>query len=54
MKVLAEFLAHLFFLLCQVQFQLKLNSGEENEMLIPKNVIVATGSRPSTLPGLRN
>ncbi|WLR43871.1 dihydrolipoyl dehydrogenase [Bacillus carboniphilus] len=27
-------------------------SGEENEMLIPKNVIVATGSRPRTLKGL--
>ncbi|MDQ0269376.1 dihydrolipoyl dehydrogenase [Cytobacillus purgationiresistens] len=30
----------------------ELNSGEENEMLIPKNVIIATGSRPRTLPGL--
>lgn len=30
----------------------ELKSGEENEMLIPKNVIVATGSRPRTLPGL--
>ncbi|MGV2938304.1 dihydrolipoyl dehydrogenase [Mesobacillus sp. LC4] len=30
----------------------EMNSGEENEMLIPKNVIVATGSRPRTLPGL--
>ncbi|WP_417899691.1 dihydrolipoyl dehydrogenase [Bacillus haimaensis] len=27
-------------------------NGEENEMLIPKNVIVATGSRPRSLPGL--
>lgn len=27
-------------------------SGEENEMLIPKNVIIATGSRPRSLPGL--
>lgn len=27
-------------------------NGDENEMLIPKNVIVATGSRPRTLPGL--
>ncbi|MCR2820336.1 dihydrolipoyl dehydrogenase [Lederbergia panacisoli] len=26
--------------------------GTENEMLIPKNVIIATGSRPSTLPNL--
>lgn len=26
--------------------------GSENEMLIPKNVIIATGSRPRTLPGL--
>lgn len=30
----------------------ELVSGEENEMLIPQNVIVATGSRPRTLPGL--
>jgi dihydrolipoamide dehydrogenase len=30
----------------------ELKSGEENPMLIPKNVIVATGSRPRTLPGL--
>ncbi len=27
-------------------------NGEENEMLIPKNVIIATGSSPRTLPGL--
>lgn len=26
--------------------------GEENEMLIPKNVLISTGSRPRTLPGL--
>ena len=32
----------------------EMNNGEENEMLIPKNVIIATGSRPRTLPGLRN
>ncbi|MBI0576261.1 dihydrolipoyl dehydrogenase [Neobacillus cucumis] len=30
----------------------EMNNGEENEMLIPKNVIVATGSRPRTLQGL--
>jgi dihydrolipoamide dehydrogenase len=30
----------------------EMNNGEENEMLIPKNVIVATGSRPRTLLGL--
>ncbi|OIK11720.1 dihydrolipoyl dehydrogenase [Bacillus sp. MUM 116] len=30
----------------------EMNNGEENEMLIPKNVIIATGSRPKTLPGL--
>ncbi|MEH7886861.1 dihydrolipoyl dehydrogenase [Bacillus sp. JJ1609] len=30
----------------------EMNSGEENEMLLPKNVIVATGSRPRTLHGL--
>lgn len=28
------------------------NNGEENEMLLPKNVIIATGSKPRTLPGL--
>ncbi|MBM7701603.1 dihydrolipoyl dehydrogenase [Metabacillus iocasae] len=31
----------------------ELNSGEENEMLIPKNVLIATGSRPRTLPGIK-
>jgi len=30
----------------------EMNNGEENEILIPKNVIVATGSRPRALPGL--
>ncbi|WP_071460070.1 dihydrolipoyl dehydrogenase [Bacillus massilinigeriensis] len=30
----------------------EMNNREENEMLIPKNVIVATGSRPRSLPGL--
>jgi dihydrolipoamide dehydrogenase len=30
----------------------EMNDGSENEMLIPKNVIVATGSRPRSLPGL--
>lgn len=30
----------------------EMNNGDENEMLIPKNVIIATGSRPRTLPGL--
>ena len=30
----------------------EMNNGEENEMLIPKNVIIATGSRPNTLPGI--
>ncbi|MBM7651548.1 dihydrolipoyl dehydrogenase [Neobacillus cucumis] len=30
----------------------EMNNGTENEMLIPKNVIVSTGSRPRTLPGL--
>ncbi|MGG3470903.1 dihydrolipoyl dehydrogenase [Neobacillus pocheonensis] len=30
----------------------EMNNGTENEMLIPKNVILATGSRPRTLPGL--
>lgn len=27
-------------------------NGDENTMLIPKNVLIATGSRPRTLPGL--
>lgn len=30
----------------------EMNDGSENEMLIPKNVVIATGSRPRTLPGL--
>ncbi|WP_075982242.1 dihydrolipoyl dehydrogenase [Bacillus massilinigeriensis] len=30
----------------------EMNNGSENEMLIPKNLIIATGSRPRTLPGL--
>ncbi|MFS0781011.1 dihydrolipoyl dehydrogenase [Bacillus sp. 1P06AnD] len=30
----------------------EMNDGSENEMLIPKNVIIATGSRPRSLPGL--
>ncbi|WP_411953395.1 dihydrolipoyl dehydrogenase [Alkalibacillus sp. S2W] len=30
----------------------EMNNGEENDMIIPKNVIVATGSKPKTLPGL--
>ncbi|MDG4655620.1 dihydrolipoyl dehydrogenase [Ectobacillus antri] len=30
----------------------EMNNGSENEMLIPKNVIIATGSRPKSLPGL--
>ena len=30
----------------------EMNNGAENEMLIPKNVIVATGSRPNTLAGI--
>jgi dihydrolipoamide dehydrogenase len=30
----------------------EMNDGSENEMLVPKNVIIATGSRPRTLPGL--
>lgn len=28
------------------------NDGSENELLVPKNVIIATGSKPRTLPGL--
>ncbi|MDV2580930.1 dihydrolipoyl dehydrogenase [Alkalibacillus haloalkaliphilus] len=30
----------------------EMNNGEENEMIVPKNVIVATGSKPKILPGL--
>ncbi|SDJ65120.1 dihydrolipoyl dehydrogenase [Sediminibacillus albus] len=30
----------------------EMNNGEENEMLVPKNVLIATGSKPRTLPGL--
>ncbi|MCD5323494.1 MULTISPECIES: dihydrolipoyl dehydrogenase [Pontibacillus] len=30
----------------------EMNNGDENQMLIPKNVLVATGSSPRTLPGL--
>ncbi|SIS36968.1 dihydrolipoyl dehydrogenase [Salimicrobium flavidum] len=30
----------------------EMNNGEENVMLIPKNVLLATGSKPKTLPGL--
>lgn len=30
----------------------EMNNGEENEMLVLKNLIIATGSRPRTLPGL--
>ncbi|MCM3440935.1 dihydrolipoyl dehydrogenase [Metabacillus halosaccharovorans] len=30
----------------------EMNNGTENEMLIPKNVIIATGSRPRSLDGL--
>lgn len=29
-------------------------SGEENTMLVPKNVLIATGSRPKSLPGLES
>ncbi|MHA6259547.1 dihydrolipoyl dehydrogenase [Sporosarcina sp. CAU 1771] len=30
----------------------EMNNGEENEMLILKHLVIATGSRPRTLPGL--
>ncbi|WP_342505115.1 dihydrolipoyl dehydrogenase [Sporosarcina sp. FSL K6-2383] len=30
----------------------EMNNGDENEMLILKNLIIATGSRPRSLPGL--
>ncbi|WP_297990771.1 dihydrolipoyl dehydrogenase [Anoxybacillus sp.] len=30
----------------------EMNDGTENEMLVPKYVVIATGSRPRTLPGL--
>ena len=31
----------------------EMNDGTENEMLVPKNVIIATGSRPRQLEGLK-
>lgn len=31
----------------------EMNNGKDNEMLLPKNVLIATGSRPRTLPGLK-
>lgn len=31
----------------------EMNNGQDNEMLFPKNVIVSTGSRPKTLPGIQ-
>jgi dihydrolipoamide dehydrogenase len=30
----------------------EMNNGEENQMILPKQLLVATGSRPKTLPGL--
>ena len=30
----------------------EMNNGTENEMLLPNNIIIATGSRPNSLPGL--
>lgn len=30
----------------------EMNNGEENQMLLPKNVLIATGSRPKVLKGL--
>ncbi len=30
----------------------EMKDGSENEMLIPKNVILATGSRPRTVDGI--
>ncbi|MCP3032952.1 dihydrolipoyl dehydrogenase [Halobacillus sp. A1] len=30
----------------------EMNNGEENEMIVPKNVLIATGSSPKSLPGL--
>ena len=30
----------------------EMNDGSENEMLLPQHIIIATGSRPRTLPGL--
>ncbi|UOQ93680.1 dihydrolipoyl dehydrogenase [Halobacillus shinanisalinarum] len=31
----------------------EMNNGEENEMIVPKNVLIATGSSPKSLPGLK-
>lgn len=41
----------LYFHRCRT-ISVEMNDGSENEMLIPQNVIIATGSRPKTLPGL--
>lgn len=30
----------------------EMNDGNENKLLIPKNIIIATGSRPKSLPGM--
>jgi dihydrolipoamide dehydrogenase len=30
----------------------EMTNGEENEMLVPKNVVIATGSKPKTLQGI--
>ena len=37
----------------KMYISVEMNDGSENEMLIPKNVILATGSRPRHLDGLK-
>ena len=51
LKELDEFLGPSIFSPMPGTISVEMNNGEENEMLIPKNVIIATGSRPRTLPG---
>lgn len=40
------------WILGQEMISVEMNNGEEDQILIPKNILVATGSRPRTLPGL--
>lgn len=40
------------WILGQGMISVEMNNGEEDQILTPKNILVATGSRPRTLPGL--
>ena len=51
MKELGRILGPSIFSPMPGTISVEMNNGEENEMLIPKNVIIATGSRPRSLPG---